>query len=47
MSNLKVVEPPTRDIISTLEQLSTDQSIDMGQLEPILSGHSLNHSLKK
>ncbi|CAO3698938.1 unnamed protein product [Rhizopus microsporus] len=40
-------KPPTRDIISTLEQLSTDQSVDMEQLEPILSGHSLNHSLKK
>ncbi|KAI9273741.1 hypothetical protein BY458DRAFT_508111 [Sporodiniella umbellata] len=40
-------KPPTRDVIATVETLSKERSIDVTSLEPILAGHSLNHSLKK
>ncbi|KAG0991552.1 hypothetical protein G6F57_007672 [Rhizopus arrhizus] len=36
-------KPPTREIMATVESLSTERSVDVQSLEPILAGHSLNH----
>lgn len=38
-----ILEPPTREIMATVESLSNERSVDIQSLEPILAGHSLNH----